>query len=77
MRNRPECLPCCLRRVQFAADLLSDDEWRHRKILADAMHELARADTEVRRLRPVWKLAALTLNRALSYDICVFPPRLY
>jgi len=43
MRNRPECLPCCLRRVLFAANLQSDDEWLHRKILADAMQELSRA----------------------------------
>lgn len=46
MRNRPECLPCCLRRVLFAANLQSDDEWLHRKILADAMQELSRTDDD-------------------------------
>ncbi len=44
MNNRPECLPCCLRRVLRAAERSTADEWLHRKILADAMQELARVD---------------------------------
>lgn len=44
MNNRPECIPCCLRRVLHSADLATSDEWLHRKILADAMKELTRVD---------------------------------
>lgn len=44
MNNRPECLPCCLRRVLRTAEKSTPDEWLHRKILAEAMQELARVD---------------------------------
>ncbi|MBI4601122.1 MAG: DUF89 family protein [Planctomycetes bacterium] len=44
MNHRPECLPCCLRRVLHAADRTTPDEWLHRKILAEAMAELADSD---------------------------------
>jgi uncharacterized protein with ATP-grasp and redox domains len=44
MNNQPECIPCCLQRVLHTAGLVTDDEWLHRKILADAMQELSRAD---------------------------------
>ena len=44
MNNRPECIPCCLRRVLHTADKCTTDEWLHRKILGDAMQELARVD---------------------------------
>lgn len=44
MNNRPECLPCCLRRVLHTADKSTSDEWIHRKILAEAMQELSRTD---------------------------------
>ena len=44
MNNGPECIPCCLRRVLKMADLVTSDEWLHRKILAAVMPELARVD---------------------------------
>ena len=57
MRNRPECLPCCLRRVLFAASLQSDDEWLHRKILAEAMQEAVRADDDATPAEIVYALS--------------------
>ena len=42
--------------------------------LARMLLVLAKADLPARRRGPVLKLALLTLNRALSYDICVSPP---
>ena len=44
MNNRPECIPCCLRRVLNTADRATSDEWLHRKILGEAMQELDRVD---------------------------------
>lgn len=44
MNNRPECIPCCLRRVLSTADRATSDEWLHRKILGEAMQELDRVD---------------------------------
>ncbi len=44
MNNGPECIPCCLRRVLRTADLVTSDEWLHRKILGEVMQDLARVD---------------------------------
>jgi uncharacterized protein with ATP-grasp and redox domains len=44
MNNGPECLPCCLRRVLHTARAVTSDDWLLRKILAESMPELARAD---------------------------------
>ena len=44
------------------------------RLLARRLHGLLRAEVPGRRTGPVWKLNALTLNRALSYDISVSPP---
>ncbi len=44
MNNRPECIPCCLRRVLKAADQKTSDEWLHRKILGEVMQDLSRVD---------------------------------
>ncbi len=44
MKNHPECIPCCLRRVLHAANLSTNDEWLHRKILGEATQELCRVD---------------------------------
>ena len=44
MKHRPECITCCLARVHRAADLVTDDEWLHRKILSDSMQELCEVD---------------------------------
>ncbi|HVR75856.1 MAG TPA: ARMT1-like domain-containing protein [Planctomycetota bacterium] len=44
MNNRPECLPCCLRRILHTAERATTDEWLHRKILAEAMQALSRVD---------------------------------
>jgi uncharacterized protein with ATP-grasp and redox domains len=44
MKNGPECIPCCLRRVLATASLVTTDEWLRRKVLAEAMQDLARAD---------------------------------
>ena len=44
MNNRPDCIPCCLRRVLHTADVVSDDEWLHRKILGEVMQDLCRVD---------------------------------
>ena len=44
MKHRPECITCCLTRVHRAADLVTDDEWLHRKILSDSMQELCDVD---------------------------------
>ena len=44
MNNGPECLPCCLRRVLHCCDQLTADDWLRRKVLAEAMGSLSRAD---------------------------------
>lgn len=44
MKHRPECIPCCLERVLHAANLVTEDEWLHRKILSDSMQELCEVD---------------------------------
>lgn len=44
MKHRPECIPCCLQRVLHAANLVTDDEWLHRKILSDSMRDLCEVD---------------------------------
>ena len=44
MNNRPECIPCCLRRLLHAADRKTADEWLRRKILAEIMQDLSRVD---------------------------------
>lgn len=44
MNNGPECIPCCLRRVLRTADLVTSDEWLHRKVLGEVMQDLARVD---------------------------------
>ena len=44
MKHRPECIPCCLQRVLYAANLVTDDEWLHRKILSDSMQDLCEVD---------------------------------
>ena len=44
MNNRPECIPCLLRRVLHTADRATTDDWLHRKILGEVMSELERVD---------------------------------
>ncbi len=44
MNNRPECIPCCLRRLLHTADRKTADDWLHRKILAEVMQDLTRVD---------------------------------
>lgn len=44
MNNRPECIPCCLRRLLHTADRRTADDWLHRKILAEIMQDLSRVD---------------------------------
>ena len=44
MKHRSECIPCCLQRVLHAANLVTDDEWLHRKILSDSMPDLCEVD---------------------------------
>jgi hypothetical protein len=46
MNHRPECLPCCLRRVLHAAGRTTADDWLQRKVLAEAMQDLGRADPQ-------------------------------
>jgi uncharacterized protein with ATP-grasp and redox domains len=44
MNNRPECIACCLRRVLHTAELVTTDEWLHRKLLGEVMQDLSRVD---------------------------------
>jgi uncharacterized protein with ATP-grasp and redox domains len=44
MNNRPECLPCCLRRILHTAEGATTDEWLLRKVLGEVMQDLARVD---------------------------------
>lgn len=44
MKNGPDCIPCCLRRILRVSKLVTPDEWLHRKILDEAMQDLGRAD---------------------------------
>ncbi len=44
MNNRPECIPCCLRRLLHTADRKTADDWLHRKILAEVMQDLTKVD---------------------------------
>ncbi len=44
MNHRPECLPCCLRRVLYTADRSTSDDWLRRRILGESMQELSRVD---------------------------------
>lgn len=70
MNNRPECLPCCLRRILHTADQTTTDEWLHRKILAEAMQELARVDdkaTPADVIHSVAKRTAKTLGLTDPY----------
>jgi hypothetical protein len=60
VNNRPECIPCCLRRTIRTAHLVTSDEWLHRKILGEAMQELSR----VAELVPPAELAFAVFRRA-------------
>ena len=60
MNNRPECLPCCLRRVLHTADRTTTDEWLHRKILADVMADLGRVDDKTTPAEVIHELAKRT-----------------
>jgi uncharacterized protein with ATP-grasp and redox domains len=60
MNNRPECIPCCLRRVLHGADFVSSNEWLHRKILGEAMEELGRVDELATPAELVFTVARLT-----------------
>ena len=60
MNNRPECLPCCLRRVLHSADRTTTDEWLHRKILADVMSDLGRVDDKTTPAEVIHELARRT-----------------
>jgi uncharacterized protein with ATP-grasp and redox domains len=46
MNNRPECIPCCLRRVLHFAERSTADEWLHRRVLVEVMQDLARVDDQ-------------------------------
>ena len=63
--SRAVCIPCCLRRVLYAAHLESDDEWLHRKILAEAMQELARTEDDVTPAELITESLAGRLARSL------------
>jgi len=70
MKHRPECITCCLTRVHRAANLVTDDEWLHRKILSDSMQELCEVDdllspAEVAHL--VFRRASKALGVATPY----------
>jgi len=70
MNNRPECIPCCLRRILLTADRATTDEWLHRKILAESMRELERLDdmpTPAEVIHAVWRRATKTLGVADPY----------
>lgn len=44
MNHSPSCIPCFLRRVLRMANLVTQDEWLHRKILGEVMADLDRHD---------------------------------
>src|SRR5690606_39674032 len=65
MKNGPECIPCCLRRILQVSRLVTADEWLHRKILDEAMPELARVDelsSPAEVVHAAFKRAAKTLG---------------
>ncbi len=70
MNNRPECLPCCLRRILHTADRSTADDWLRRKILAEAMQALSRVDdkaTPADVIHGVAKRASKTLGLVDPY----------
>lgn len=70
MNHRPECLPCCLRRVLHAADRTTSDDWLRRRVVIDAMKELSRADdktTPAELMHAVFRRAAKALGDADPY----------
>lgn len=67
MIHRPECLPCCLRRVLHAADKATTDEWLPRRVLVDTMRQLTRADeksTPAELIHSISRRAGKTLGTA-------------
>ncbi|MBN1422363.1 MAG: DUF89 family protein [Planctomycetes bacterium] len=41
MKARPACLPCCLSRALRMCQLVTEDDWLHRKVLGEVMATLA------------------------------------
>lgn len=46
MIHRPECVPCCLNRILRAADRVTSDPWLRKRLLREAMEELADVDDQ-------------------------------
>jgi len=70
MNNRPECIPCCLRRVLQTASRCTADEWLHRKVLGEVMQDLVRMDdkaTPAEVMHSVARRTAKTLGVADPY----------
>jgi len=41
LKARPACLPCCLARALRMCQIVTEDEWLHRKVLGEVMSTLA------------------------------------
>jgi uncharacterized protein with ATP-grasp and redox domains len=70
MNYRPYCIPCFLRRTLHTVELATADEWLHRKILAETMGELSRADMEAtpaELVQKIFRKTARTLGLADPY----------
>jgi len=70
MNHRPECLPCCLRRVLHTADRVTSDDWLRRRVVLDAMKELSKVDdkaTPAEVMYSVFRRAAKALGNADPY----------
>ena len=71
MKHRPECIPCCLQRVLHAANLVTDDEWLHRKILSDSMQDLCGVDdlaSPAEVVHQIFRRAGRALGVATPYE---------
>jgi hypothetical protein len=67
MNYRPYCIPCFLRRTLHTAELATSDEWLHRKILAEIMADLLKAEeqaTPAEVVHSIFRKTARTLGFA-------------
>lgn len=70
MNHRPQCIPCFLNRVLQMTDQATSDSWLQRKLLGEAMGNLAHVDDEATPpevMHAIFKSTAKTLGTADPY----------